>query len=77
MNDFDNKVKEIIKFMRTHSDNHLYFKEIKEMAIEYLKCFDRDQVKIMFKYIPNDNLKYVKILRNIDGKVFKTLNNDQ
>jgi hypothetical protein len=69
--------KEIIKFMRTHSDHHLYFKEIKEMAIEYLKCFDRDQVKIMFKYIPNDKELYTMLLELIDQYYDNVINNEE
>jgi len=69
--------KEIIKFMQTHSDNHLYFKEIKEMAIEYLKCFDRDQVKVMFKYIPNDKELYIMLLDLIDQYYDNVINNEE
>ena len=69
--------KEIIKFMQTHSDHHLYFKEIKEMAIEYLKRFDRDQVKIMFKYIPNDKELYTMLLELIDQYYDNVINNDE
>jgi hypothetical protein len=69
--------KEIIKFMQTHSDHHLYFKEIKEMAIEYLKCFDRDQLKIMFKYIPNDKDLYTMLLELIDQYYDNVINNEE
>ena len=69
--------KEIIKFMQTHSDNHLYFKEIKEMAIEYLKCFNKDQVKIMFKYIPNDKELYTMLLELIDQYYDNVINNEE
>jgi hypothetical protein len=47
------------------------------MAIEYLKCFDRDQVKIMFKYIPNDKELYTMLLELIDQYYDNVINNEE
>jgi hypothetical protein len=69
--------KDIIKFMRDHSDCNLYFKEIKEIIVEYLKSFDRDQIKIILKYVPNGKECYDMLVDIIDQYYDNVINSEE
>ena len=69
--------KDIIKFMRDHPECNLYLKEIKEIMIEYLKSFDRDQIRILLKYIPNGKECYDMLIDVIDQYYDNVINSEE